>query len=327
MSDAPAVTPESLLRRVFPPMLATLVSEPPADHARYLHEVKYDGFRALAALTGGQVAMWTRNALDLTSRFPAVTRALREVAVKEAVIDGEIVAIDDAGASRFQLLHGGGAEALFAFDLLWLDGRDVRALPLERRRELLEAVLAGAPPELRLAERVPGTGAEALAWAAQHGLEGVIAKLRGSIYEPRRSRAWLKLKAVRTQELAIVGFTPSKASASDLGALLLGVSDGQRLVFAGKVGTGFSARLRTELRRELLDDAVDAPRVAGAPRIRAATWVEPRLVAQVQFTEWTADGKLRHPSFLGLRPDRTPLDCVRERPSRPPALAPPRPPR
>ncbi len=311
--------PERLLERVFPPMLATLVDEPPPDGAAWLCERKYDGFRVLAALSGGRIAMWSRNRLDLAPRFPEVFAALQKIVVGEAVIDGEAVALDGGAASEFQRLQQSGESALFAFDLLWLDGEDLRERPLEERRDLLESVLANPPSALALAERVDGDPARALREAAERGWEGVVAKRRGSHYENRRSRAWLKLKAARGQELAIVGFTPGKKGNPYLGALLLGVREGGRMRFAGKVGTGFSTEQRKRLQRELARDAVDASeRPAGAPRLRDATWVAPRLVAEVRFTEWTADGKLRHPSFQRLRPDKSPEECVRERPSPPP---------
>jgi bifunctional non-homologous end joining protein LigD len=314
---APRPGPERLLERLFPPMLATLVSRVPPPESAWRYELKYDGFRALCALSSGRVAVWSRNRLDLAARFPAVAAALGRLKLGDAVLDGEIVALDRSGAPRFQLLQKGHDEdaLLIAFDLLWLDGQDLRGRPLEERRDLLESVLANAPPALRLAERIGGGAAEALRTAAARGYEGILAKKRGSAYEGVRSRAWLKVKAVNTQEVAIVGFTRSKSQRDEIGALLVGVAEQGRLRFAGKVGTGFSSRQRADLKRELAREAVPAPRVAGAPRMRDATWVEPRLVAQVAFTEWTADGKLRHPSLQGLRPDKSPLECVREVPA------------
>src|SRR5262249_36229226 len=161
------------------------------------------------------------------------------------------------------------------------------------RRDLLESVLANVPLEVQVAERVAGPAGEALARVAKAGYEGLLAKQRRSVYEPRRSRAWLKLKAFNTQELAIVGYTAStKAPSSQIGALLLGVVEDGELVYAGKVGTGFSTPKRRELLRELRKDRLDEPGLKGAPRMRDAVWVKPRLVAQVRFTEWTSDGKL-----------------------------------
>ena len=310
---------EALWKRVFPPMLATLVAAPPEPDADWVYEVKYDGYRALSALSSGRVAMVTRNGLDLTARFPHIARAWSRVVVGDAVIDGEICALDARGRPRFQLLQEGDPETiLFAFDLVWLDGQDLRGRPLEERRDLLESVMSNVGGPLRLAERVAGPAAEALARVSADGLEGLIAKRRGSTYVSTRSRDWLKLKAQKNQEVAIIGFTPSTANDALIGALLIGVVRDGRLTFAGKVGTGFSTKQRAELKKTLAKDKVAVSPVAGVPRLRDATWVEPRLVGEVQFTEWTADGKLRHPSFLGLRDDKSPLETTLETPAAPP---------
>jgi bifunctional non-homologous end joining protein LigD len=307
------MSPEALLKRVFPPMLATLVSSLPENEDEWRYEIKYDGYRALSALSGGRVAMCTRNALDLTTRFPHIARALTKVIVGDAVIDGEIVALDQAGRSRFQLLQEGDEETiLFAFDLLWLNGQDLRARPLDERRDLLLSVMSNLGPSLRVAERVEGPVAAALDRVAKMGLEGLIAKRRGSTYVGTRSKEWLKLKVQQSQEVAIIGFTPSSANPKMIGALLVGVVKDGALTFAGKVGTGFSTKLRAELHQTLSKDKVAQSPVKGVPRMRDATWVQPRLVGQVQFTEWTSDGKLRHPSFLGLRDDKTPAETARE---------------
>jgi bifunctional non-homologous end joining protein LigD len=320
---APHLAPDQLLERVGPPMLATLAAAPPADDAAWVYETKYDGFRALAALSRGRVRLVSRHNLDLAARFPHVARALGALVLGEAVLDGEIVVLDERGAPRFELLQQGGDARLVVFDLLWLDGEDLRGRPLEQRRDLLASVLANPPPGVNVAERLAPDAATALRLATERGLEGVVAKRRGSGYENRRATTWLKLKVQAGQEVAIVGFTPLRGGARAVGALLLGVVDEGLLRFAGKVGTGFSHRDREELWRALERDAVDGPRVQGAPRLRDATWVAPRLVAEVRFTEWTADGKLRHPTFKGLRPDKRPEECVRERPRVDPRAAQP----
>ena len=314
---APRAAPDAILRGYLPPMLATLVDEAPPG--RWHAEVKYDGYRALCALSNGRVAMWTRNALDLAGRFPRVAGALGRLVVGDAVIDGEVCVLDPDGVPRFELIQQGLADeaVLFAFDLLRLDGEDLRGRPFEERRDLLRSVLSNAPPELRLSEQVPGEIGAALQSMRRRGLEGLILKAPGSRYEKGRSRAWLKLKAQANQELAVVGWTPGKGNASgSLGALLLAVADGKGgFEFAGKVGTGFSSKQRKELRKQLEEDARDTPPARDAPRLRDARWAEPRLVAQVRFTEWTHDGKLRHPAFQGLRADKKPEECVRERPA------------
>ncbi len=310
-----ASTPEQLLRRVFPPMLATLASAPPTDEQNWVYQMKYDGFRAVCAITGGKVAMWSRNELDLKSRFPQIAEALAKLELPEVVLDAEIVALDDEGTPRFQLLQQGGREKLFAFDILWLDGHDLRRRTYEERRMLLEKALRKAPPRLAIAQVLERHGDDALGHAAAAGYEGVIAKKKTSIYEPRRSREWLKLKALNQQELIIVGWQPSTHSSKEIGSLHLAVKgDDGALHYAGKVGTGFSYKMRVGLKDELTKDVIAKTDVKGAPRTRDATWVKPRLVAQVAFTEWTSDNRLRHPSFLGLREDKAPEEVVREKP-------------
>src|SRR6266568_987231 len=302
--------PIDLLLRVWPPMLATLAGEEVVAADDHL-EVKYDGSRALAGLSGGQVSLQSRNGLDLGQRFPEVAEALRRLVVGDAVLDGEIVA-EGEGASRFQALQdASGRTRYFAFDLLWLDGEDLRARPIEARRELLESLFAGARDPLQVAEEVTGPIRKAMARARREGWEGIVAKRAGSLYEGRRSTAWLKVKVTAGQELAIVGYTPISSGKEAIGALLLAVRDGERFVYAGKVGTGYTEAVRRELFRRLEPDRVEVPPAEGAPRMREARWVAPRLVAEVAFSEWTADGKLRHPSFKGLRDDKTPEECVR----------------
>lgn len=309
-------TPEQLLRKVFPPMLATLADAAPEDDSSWTYELKYDGFRAVVALSGGELAMWSRNELDLAPRFPKIAEQLAKVKLDDAVLDGEIVATDAKGVPRFQLLQGGTSrEIYFVFDLLWLDGKDLRGRPYEERRALLEKALKKPPAHVAVAHQIEKSGAEALAMAAREGWEGIIAKRKSSTYEPRRSKEWLKVKALHGQELAIIGWNPSTASTHDIGSLHLGYRDDDGAWrYAGKVGTGFSAKLRTWFKNELSKDVIAKPVAADAPRVRVATWVKPRFVAQISFTEWTEDNKLRHPSFLGLRDDKKPEEVVRERP-------------
>lgn len=313
--DAPHPTAEALLKKVWPPMQATLARPDATDDGGFLYEVKYDGFRGLAAISNGRLAFATRNAIDLSARFPEIARALSRLHVAEAVVDGEVVSLDEAGISRFQRMADPDAERRFvAFDLLWLDGEDLRSRPLEERRELLESVLANVPPPVQLAERVAGPAPDALEEAQRRGWEGLIAKRQGSRYTGLRSREWLKLKLHAAQELAILGFTPIKNGQQEIGALLVGVHEPRGFRFAGKVGTGFSAKIRRQLYRELTEDLSARPTAFDAPRMRDARWVTPRKVAQVAFTAWTRDGKLRAPSFVGLRDDKRPEDVVREEP-------------
>jgi bifunctional non-homologous end joining protein LigD len=310
------MTPETLLRKLFPPMLATLTDAPPGDAANWTYELKYDGFRAVCAKSGGAMALWSRNQLDLTSRFPKIVEALEKWKAEDVVVDGEVVALSDEGVPRFELLQQGNVrERYVVFDVLWLHGKDVRGLKYGARRALLEKLVARSPAAIELSHIVDGDANDALTTVARDGWEGLIAKRNDSIYEPRRSKAWLKLKALNMQELAIVGFNPSTHSEREIGSLHLAYAgDDGALHYAGRVGTGFSYKLRVWLKDELSKDVVAQTDVKDAPRQRIATWVRPRLVAQVAFTEWTSDNKLRHPSFLGLRDDKSPEETVRERP-------------
>ena len=301
--------PETLLGRVWPPMLAVLAKGTPAPAERYVYEVKYDGYRALAAISGGKVSVRSRNDLDFGARFPWVLPALSQIVVGEAVLDGELVALDEAGVSRFQRLGDPNSEHRYVvFDLLWLDGEDLRSRPLEERRELLESVMANTRPPLELAQQVRGDERTALAEAKRRGWEGLLAKLRGSPYVGTRSADWLKLKVLGTDELVIAGWTPISNGAAEVGALLVAARRGDRFVYAGKVGTGFDRPMRRRLLTLLRKDEVSRPAIEGAPRMRDAHWVTPRHVAELQFTEWTRDGKLRHPSFQGLREDKGPME-------------------
>lgn len=307
------MTPRKLLQKVFPPMLATLTSEAPRAESGWLYELKYDGFRAIAAVTDGEVAMLSRNELDLAGRFPRVAATLAKLKEREIVLDGEIVVLDANDVPRFQLLQQGGNERLIVFDVLWRNGEDLRSRPYTERRKILEKLKL--PAGVFVAQTLAMSGEEALQLAAKHGWEGIIAKRASSKYEGRRSKEWLKVKALQQQELVIVGWQPSSANERDIGSLHLAYyDDAGELRYAGKVGTGFSAKLRTAMRSELMKDRLEKSPVKDAPRIRTATWVRPRLVAQVSFTEWTTDNRLRHPSFLGLREDKSPKDVVKEEP-------------
>jgi bifunctional non-homologous end joining protein LigD len=307
--------PEQLLRRVFPPMLATLVSAPPPDERNWAYEMKYDGFRAVTAIVDGEIAMWSRNELDLEPRFPHIAKALAKLKVKEAVVDGEIVAMDEKGVPRFQLLQGGtNKERVFIFDVLWLEGQDLRKKPYIERRAILEKLLKRAPAGVELARKLDMPGVEALREVARDGWEGIIGKRLTSIYEGRRSKEWVKVKALNQQELVIIGFNPSSATNREIGSLHLAVMKDGELHYAGKVGTGFTSKMRVELMNMLSRDIIDKAPAKDSPRVKVATWVKPRHVAQVAFTEWTHDDKLRHPSFLGLRPDKGVQEVVREKP-------------
>jgi len=306
---------QTLLRKLFPPMLATLAESPPAGEG-WAYELKYDGFRAVVGIVHGDMAMRSRNELDLAPRFPAVAAAVSKLKVPEVVLDGEVVVLDEHGAPRFQLLQQGDRrELLIVLDILWLDGQDLRKRTYDERRAILEKTLKRTPAAIRVAEKIETSGAAALDRAKKSGWEGIIAKRRTSVYEGRRSKEWLKIKAINEQELIVVGWNPSTHSAREIGSLHLAVmGDDGALHYAGKVGTGFSYKQRVWWKDELSKDVVPATMVKDAPRERVATWVRPRFVVQVAFTEWTSDNRLRHPSFLGMREDKKVSEVVREVP-------------
>ncbi|MCK8497827.1 DNA ligase D [Myxococcus fulvus] len=313
-------TPAKLLERLGAPMLARLSVPEEVTDATHVYEVKYDGFRALAALVGGKLALRSRRGNDLSKRFPALAEALRGLRVKDVVLDGEIVALDAKGRSRFQLLQQGleGVEQRFVvFDIPWLDGEDLRGLPLEERRARLERVMKHVRLPLQLSERIELPMKRALDQARRKGWEGLIAKRRGSTYVDTRSGDWLKLKVVAGQEVVILGYLPiqNERSRTELGALLVGVHREDGFHDVGKVGTGFTSKDRRELRRLLDEDVVRKPAAVDAKPRKGAVWVKPRHVAQVNFSEWTEDGRLRQPVYQGLRIDKAPTEVVRERPA------------
>jgi len=293
------------------PMKAVLTAERPAG-SEWVFERKLDGIRCLAVKDGGRTRLYSRNELSLNDRYAPLAAALDADPADRFVVDGEAVSFVD-GRDRFG--GGEGGQLLFyVFDVLVADGRDVRSLPLEERRHVLEGVLRWQYP-LRMTEQVAGDGAALLARACRDGWEGLIAKRLGTSYVSARSRDWLKLKCTRAQELVIGGFTAPRGARTEFGALLVGHFEGDRLRYAGKVGTGFTlATLRelSERLRPLVRDTSPFAPDKGIPR--AATWVEPELVAQIAFMEWTPDGRLRHPSFLGLRFDKPAREVVRVEP-------------
>ncbi|HEX8297223.1 MAG TPA: non-homologous end-joining DNA ligase [Chthoniobacteraceae bacterium] len=316
----------------FEPMKAKLVAEPPAD-GRWIYELKFDGFRALALKTGREVDLLSRNAKDLKKRFPEIAAALAALPVKSAIFDGEVVALDAEGRPSFQLLQGQESSAspaplaYYVFDLLHEDGRDLRSEPLEIRRERLEKLLSRAGEPLRFSGGLGSDPRPLLQEVKAHGLEGIIGKQLGSTYEVgRRSGAWIKIKCLNEQEFVIGGFTPPEGTRKHFGALLVGFFEKGKLRFAGKVGTGFSAAVlkavHTKLRacsRETCPFSDLPQKQQGrwsqniTPReMKLCHWAEPQLVCQVRFTEWTDDGKLRHPVFLGLREDKDAREVARE---------------
>jgi len=311
-------------------MKALSVDSVPAGEWRL--EVKLDGYRAVAVLNGDDIALWSRNHKPLTEDYPEVVEALRDVRCANAVLDGEIVALDAEGRSRFQLLQGRGlsgrrpAIVYYVFDLLHHDGQSLIDLPIEERQKALEKLIGSKSKTVRISPVFTTKPDELLAAVRQQGLEGIIAKEAHSRYEPdRRSGTWLKCKVHGEQEFVIGGFTPPKNSRPYIGAILVGTYDQGKLLYAGKVGSGFDhtrlKALHDEFRRREIASCPFANLPTRAPRygagmtageMRKVTWVKPELVAQVRFTEWTDDGLLRHPVFLGLREDKDAKDVVRE---------------
>lgn len=319
--DGPATSFTKLLRTLGDVQKATLVRELEGPASNYRFEIKYDGYRILAIKSGDDVRLVSRNGKDWTDQFPTVAAAVAKLKTRELALDGEVCALDDKGRPSFNLLQNfmGKASATLSypvFDLLWLDGEDLRSLPMEDRRALLEKATKGARAPLALSSTIEGKDWRSiLRIACDGGLEGVIAKRKGSRYSPGRSKDWLKLKCTNRQEFAIVGYLPFTGTDSAVGSLLIAVmGDDGAFHFAGKVGTGFNAATRKSIAKELDANRVPDPPAKGMPRIKIAHFSEPRLVAEVEFTEWTPDGKIRHPAFQGLRKDKRPQECVRELP-------------
>ncbi len=299
------------------PMLATLTDKP-FDDPDWIFETKWDGFRAIAVAKPGHASLYSRNLIDISRKYPTVCEALSAIK-QQAVLDGELVALDAEGRSRFQLLQNAGREAVrllyCVFDLLYLGGKDLRGKPLIERKALLEKVLPKSPL-LHYSAHVAGDGIKAFNKAKRAGEEGVMAKLASSLYHSgMRTRDWLKVKASQEQEVVIVGFTAPRKSRKYFGALVLAVREGNRWEYAGRAGTGFDAQTLRALHEKLVPLVTDKKPIAEkVPDEAHTTWVRPKLVAEVKFTEWTKGGEMRHPVFLGLRTDKKPADVIRELP-------------
>jgi bifunctional non-homologous end joining protein LigD len=324
--DAPR---RDVTARAQPFMLATLSERPPAGKG-WLFEIKFDGVRVLAARRGEQVELYGRSGQPIAGRYPDLVRALLELPVEHFVMDGEIVALDEGGRPSFQRLQPRMAltdpreiesaaarvpvEGVF-FDCLALDGHDLRRLPLIRRKECLRLLVPQLGP-VHYVDHVVERGKAFLEAAAEQRLEGIVAKKAASPYTAGRSRDWVKIKCQRRQEFVIGGYTDPQGSRGYFGALHVGLYDGPRLVYVSKVGTGFDQAGLGSLSEKLLSLRRAAPPFdAGAiPKGKSHHWVEPRLVCEVRFSDWTKDGGIRHPTFLGLRSDKRPEDCRREAP-------------
>ena len=305
------------------PQLATLVREPPAGD-EWLHELKVDGYRMICHLNRGAVRFWSRNGKDWTEKFSNLIKALKAFPATTAILDGEVVIEDKQGRSSFQKLQQSmkGAPAAFVFhifDVIYLDGCNLMKTPLRERKAVLKKLLASAKAKgpLRYSDHVEGNGARFFKQACEYGIEGIVSKLADSPYESKRNQNWLKTKCRKRQEFVVVGYTQSKKGFPGFGSLILGVYDKGKLIYTGRVGTGFSIKQRLELQKKLDRISQSATPFAVKPKdpgLREARWARPQLVAEVEFTEWTDEGSIRHPSFQGLREDKKASEVVREEP-------------
>jgi bifunctional non-homologous end joining protein LigD len=338
LSGAPSFPKKELAKlpaakaRFIPPMKPRLLEAPPAN-GDWMYELKFDGIRLIAVKNAKRVNLISRNKNELAARFPEIVEAVQALPIADCVIDGEVVALDEKGASSFQLLQAREMEGrrspiyYYVFDLLQAAGRSFTPLPIEQRKAFLKALCDDAEDSIRFSGELGGDPEVLLREVKRLGLEGVIGKQRGSIYEPdRRSGAWIKLKCVAEQEFVIGGFTPPQGARKHFGALLVGYYEKKRLLFAGKVGTGFDTKMLTSLHKrfkaEKREDCpfADLPSKQGGQWVQGITpammrkceWIKPVFVCQVKFAEWTRDGKLRQPVFLGLREDKKPTEVVRE---------------
>jgi bifunctional non-homologous end joining protein LigD len=318
------------LMKTFPNVeLATLVDTPP-EGDDWVHEFKFDGYRLLGFLSSGDVRLRTRNGQDWTDKFPAIVNALTKLKANSAVVDMEAVVLDEAGKSNFQALQaalgvGGQRESIvgYAFDLIYFEDRDISSDSLVERKKILKKLLEKSKTgdELRYSEHIVGGGGEVLSRSCRLGLEGIVSKKADAPYSATRGKSWLKTKCTKRQEFVIVGYSDAKKGSRALGALYLGYYQGRALHYAGKVGTGFTLASARELIKGFAslktDDAVltrvEMEDVAAA-EFHAIHWLSPKLLCEVAFSEWTSDGRIRHPSFQGLRQDKEARDVKMEKP-------------
>lgn len=291
------------------PCLALLASRPPSG-PDWAYKVKWDGYRLAIHIKRGKVRILTRGGHDWTSRFPTIAHDALEIGLDSAILDGEAVVLDQRGASDFGALQralggrGGKSAAagavLYAFDLLYLDGRDLRGMSLDERRAML-ANSVKPHSSIRISEELDADGAEFLKLACTMGLEGIIAKRRDAPYRTGRGGDWLKIKCIQSETFVILGYEPSAAALGGIGSLFLGARKGEALAYVGNVGTGLTAKTATALRKQLATLTIEKPAVP--IKKRGMVWVTPALPAEIAFRGWTKDGSLRHASYKGLRED------------------------
>lgn len=307
------------------PQLATLVSAVPRGE-NWLHEIKFDGYRALCRIENGKASFYTREGNDWTARFGRLSEEAAALPLAEAVLDGEVVVLLPDGSTSFQALQnamgkGSDQPVYYAFDLLFLNGYDLREAPLIKRKEILASILENDAGLVRYSDHFQGPGEDLYKSACRHSLEGIISKRADRPYKEGRTADWLKIKCTNSQEFVIGGFTEPAGARAGFGALLVGLHENGDLRYCGKVGTGYSDRTLIELRSRLEKlQRPDSP-FSNPPKgaaYRRARWVEPSMVAEVEFSSWTRDGFLRHPSFKGLREDKKPAEIRREQPAETP---------
>lgn len=316
------------------PMKPTLSADLPR-HGDWLYEIKFDGYRLIGVKDGDEVCLFSRNEKNVTATFPEIADALAALPVDKIVIDGEAVALNKSGISSFQLLQNRGRSKkerppifCYAFDLLNLEGKDTTKLPVEVRKHLLEELIDGQDDTLRFSAGIEAEPEFFLAQAEKLGLEGIIAKKMGSSYEiGRRSRSWLKIKVNQQQEFVIGGYTPPKGSRSKFGSVLVGLYEDGEFIYVARVGTGFNQKILEEAFKKFQPLRIDECPFSNLPassrgqwgggltaaEMKRCTWLEPKLVCQIKFSEWTGDDSIRHPVFLGFRDDKSPQEVRREK--------------
>ncbi len=317
----PVESKKSSLPEFIEPELSLLVDEVPHEE-NWIHEMKFDGYRIQARIEDGEVTLKTRSAQDWTEKYQATAQQLQKLKVKNAILDGEIVALDQEGKSDFQSLQLAMKEeassklVYYVFDLLYLDGKDYRSLPLIERKEALQKLMLKLKsPSIRFSDHIDAKGDAFFTASCSQDLEGIISKRVDSPYRSGRTEDWVKTKCQKRQEFVIGGYTEAQGKRKHFGALLLGVYQGEKLQYVGKCGTGFNVKVLGQVIKMLkANEAKSSPFDLKSPRERGTHWIAPRLVAEVKFAMWTRDDQLRVPVFQGIREDKAPTDIKKEVP-------------